>query len=134
MTTRPNISLTKSLKSRIWFLLRCLFSRKYRKYHAYPLLRKVVRENFQKIVEEWRESEEMLTILRKYSSRQPVTVAEKRFALAQMRDIVRVVPALAIFLLPGGALLLPLLAKALPWSLLPSAFQKKPFRNTDERT
>jgi hypothetical protein len=34
------------------------------------------------------------------------------------------VPALAIFAAPGGMLLLPLLAKLLPFNLLPSAWDK----------
>jgi hypothetical protein len=34
------------------------------------------------------------------------------------------VPALAIFAAPGGMLLLPLLAKLLPFDLLPSAWDK----------
>jgi len=36
------------------------------------------------------------------------------------------VPALAIFAAPGGLLLLPLLAKLLPFNVLPSAWDEKP--------
>ena len=37
-------------------------------------------------------------------------------------DIVKSMPALAIFLLPGGALLLPIVLKIIP-NLVPSAFK-----------
>jgi len=37
-------------------------------------------------------------------------------------DLVKSMPALAIFLLPGGALLLPLVLKIIP-DLIPSAFR-----------
>ena len=36
----------------------------------------------------------------------------------------KAVPALAIFAAPGGLLLLPLLAKLLPFNMLPSAWDK----------
>jgi hypothetical protein len=39
-------------------------------------------------------------------------------------DVAKAVPALAIFAAPGGMLLLPILAKLLPFSLLPSAWEK----------
>jgi hypothetical protein len=40
----------------------------------------------------------------------------------QFKDIVRSMPSLAIFMLPGGALLLPLVLKVIP-DLVPSAFR-----------
>ena len=40
----------------------------------------------------------------------------------QFKDIVKSMPSLAIFLLPGGALLLPLVLKVIP-DLVPSAFR-----------
>jgi hypothetical protein len=43
---------------------------------------------------------------------------------AQLIDLAKVVPALAIFAAPGGMLLLPLLAKLLPFNLLPSAWDR----------
>jgi len=41
------------------------------------------------------------------------------------------VPALAIFAAPGGMLLLPLLAKLLPFSVLPSSWDKDRKRPVD---
>ena len=43
---------------------------------------------------------------------------------AQLIDLAKAVPALAIFAAPGGMLLLPLVAKLLPFSVLPSAWEK----------
>ena len=89
-------------------------------------MRRILRENSDKVLQEFIESEKMLEILWKYSKREPVTAKERRFALSQMKDLIRIVPAFAIFLLPGGALLLPLIARAIPWRMLPSAFSEKP--------
>ena len=126
MKNKPDESLLKTAKQQVWFLLRCLFSKKFRKYQGYPLMRRILRENSDKVLQEFIESEKMLEILWKYSKREPVTAKERRFALSQMKDLIRIVPAFAIFLLPGGALLLPLIARAIPWRMLPSAFSEKP--------
>ena len=47
--------------------------------------------------------------------------AEKKRVKTQLLDICKSVPSLAIFMLPGGGVLLPLLIKFIP-ELLPSAF------------
>ncbi len=47
--------------------------------------------------------------------------AEKKQVKAQLLDICKSIPSLAIFMLPGGGVLLPLLIKFIP-ELLPSAF------------
>ena len=49
----------------------------------------------------------------------PQEVAE---AKGQLLDIAKVIPAASPFLAPGGDGLLPLMAKALPFDLFPSAF------------
>jgi hypothetical protein len=47
---------------------------------------------------------------------------EKEVVRTQFMDIVKTVPSLAIFLLPGGAILLPIVLKVIP-NLIPSAFR-----------
>jgi hypothetical protein len=47
---------------------------------------------------------------------------EKEKIKTQLLDICKAIPSLAVFLLPGGALLLPILIKLIP-DILPSAFQ-----------
>ena len=74
---------------------------------------------------EVQETGEMLTTLRKISMGQPTSEQERHEAVEQAKDLARTVPAFGIFLLPGGALLLPLVAKVVPWRLLPSAFERK---------
>jgi hypothetical protein len=48
---------------------------------------------------------------------------EKKKIKKQLLDICKSIPSLAIFLLPGGSLLLPILIKFIP-TLLPSAFNE----------
>ena len=55
-----------------------------------------------------------------------LTAEERGKVRAQLIDLAKAVPALAIFAAPGGMLLLPLLAKLLPFNLLPSAWDKPP--------
>ena len=44
----------------------------------------------------------------------------------QLIDVAKSIPALAIFALPGGGILLPVLIKVLPFNILPSSFQDEP--------
>lgn len=98
---------------------------KYRGEVGYPWLRSLLRDNWKKVRQELSESNEMLMILWKYSKGHNLADEEKKAAKEQLGDIIKTVPALGIFLLPGGMILLPLLAKALPWDLMPSSFKEK---------
>jgi hypothetical protein len=51
-----------------------------------------------------------------------LTKEEKELVKTQFKDIVKSMPSLAIFMLPGGAFLLPLILKIIP-DLVPSAFR-----------
>ena len=55
--------------------------------------------------------------------RKTIDILEKSKIKIQLLDICKAIPALAVFLLPGGALLLPLLIKLIP-DILPSAFKE----------
>ena len=48
---------------------------------------------------------------------------EKAAVKEQMLDICKAIPAFTVFLLPGGAILLPLLIKFIP-TILPSSFRE----------
>ena len=85
----------------------------------------LVKENYPKLKEELSESKDLAFLLWKASKGHPLTKDEKHAAKEQLKDLARVIPALGIFALPGGAILLPILGKVLPWSFLPSAFRKK---------
>ena len=80
-------------------------------------------KNFQRLMTEVRETGELSVLLTKAARRQPLTADERARMRAQLIDVAKAIPALAIFAAPGGMLLLIALAKVLPFNLLPSAFQ-----------
>lgn len=84
----------------------------------------VVTGNLEALVSEIRETGELGTLLAKAAAGKALTADEKRKVKAQLVDLAKAVPALAIFAAPGGMLLLPLLAKLLPFSVLPSSWDK----------
>lgn len=84
-----------------------------------------VTENLGALVTEIRETGELGTLLTRAAAGQRLTAEEKRKIRAQLVDLAKAVPALALFAAPGGSLLLPVLVKLLPFNLLPSAWEKK---------
>lgn len=80
-------------------------------------------KNFQRLMTEVRETGELSVLLARAARGQPLTAEERKRMRAQLIDVAKVVPALAIFAAPGGVLLLIALAKVLKINLLPSAFQ-----------
>lgn len=82
---------------------------------------KVLGRNKDKLATELKESKELVFLITK-STREELTKEEKETVKAQFLDIIKSMPALAIFMLPGGAILLPLVLKILP-DLVPSAFR-----------
>jgi hypothetical protein len=83
-----------------------------------------VTDNLDALVTEIRETGELGQLLAKAAAGGTLTKDEKRKVKAQLIDLAKAVPALAIFAAPGGMLLLPLVAKLLPFSLVPSAWTK----------
>jgi hypothetical protein len=81
----------------------------------------VIMRNRDKLTQEIKESRELVYLVRK-SAVEELTKEEKEKVKTQFKDIIRGIPALTIFMLPGGAILLPLILKIIP-SLLPSAFR-----------
>jgi hypothetical protein len=82
---------------------------------------KILGRNKDKLALELKQSKELVYLIRK-SATTELTKEEKEVVKAQFKDIVRSMPSLAIFLLPGGAVLLPLVLKIIP-DLVPSAFR-----------
>lgn len=64
-----------------------------------------------------------LVMLLTHSTHRSLDAREKKKVKKQLLEICKTVPSLAIFLLPGGSLLLPLLVKFIP-QMLPSAFNE----------
>lgn len=88
---------------------------------------KVLGRNKDKLAKELKESKELVYLISK-STKQELTKEEKEMVKAQFMDIIKSMPALAIFMLPGGAILLPLVLKVLP-DLVPSAFRDNELEN-----
>ncbi|SHG22422.1 LETM1-related biofilm-associated protein [Flagellimonas flava] len=81
---------------------------------------KLILRNSKRLKKELTESKELVGLLSK-SAVKELTSEEKKKVQNQLLDIFKSVPSLAIFMLPGGAVLLPIFIKLIP-KLLPSAF------------
>ncbi|MBO3100085.1 LETM1-related biofilm-associated protein [Gelidibacter pelagius] len=81
---------------------------------------KLISRNSKRLVKELRESKELMVLLTQ-STQRDLTDEEHKKIQEQLLDIFKSIPSLAIFMLPGGAILLPLFIKFIP-KLLPSAF------------
>ncbi len=77
-------------------------------------------------MQEARETGDLAVLLAKAARGVKLTGEERRRMRAQLIDVAKVIPALAIFAAPGGVLVLLALSKVLPFNLLPSAFQDEP--------
>ncbi|MBT8253838.1 MAG: hypothetical protein KJN68_07695 [Bacteroidia bacterium] len=84
------------------------------------LVSKLLSRNSKRLQRELRESKEVVRLIGK-STIQDLSPEEQKQLQDQLLDIFKTIPSLAIFMLPGGALLLPLVVKIIP-KLLPSSF------------
>ena len=83
-------------------------------------VKKLILRNSKRLKKELSESRELVSLLTK-SATQDLSVEERKKVQQQLLDIFKTIPSLAIFMLPGGAVLLPIFIKLIP-KLLPSAF------------
>lgn len=86
------------------------------------MVMKLINRNSKRLLKELRESKELMFLLTK-STTKNLTDKEQKKVNEQLLDIIKSIPSLAIFMLPGGAILLPLFVKFIP-KLLPSAFDE----------
>ncbi|WP_019668684.1 LETM1-related biofilm-associated protein [Eudoraea adriatica] len=84
------------------------------------VVNKLILRNSKRLQKELSESKELMQLLSK-STVKDLSSEEKKKVQNQLIDIFKSIPSLAIFLLPGGAVLLPIFIKLIP-KLLPSAF------------
>jgi hypothetical protein len=77
---------------------------------------------------EIKETGDLALLLAKKAAGQDLSDDESARMWDQLKDVARVVPSLAVFTLPGGALLLPLLYRLLPFDIRPSSFRPGRFR------
>lgn len=86
------------------------------------MVTKLISRNSKYLYQELIDSKELVVLISQSTVRD-LTDEESKKVQEQLLDIFKSIPSLAIFLLPGGALLLPLVVKFIP-KLLPSAFDK----------
>jgi hypothetical protein len=87
-------------------------------------VKELLHRNELRLYQELSQSKEALSLIKK-STHTSLSEEEKQKIKIQLLDICKAIPAFAIFMLPGGALLLPLLIKLIP-DILPSAFREEP--------
>lgn len=86
------------------------------------IVNKLILRNSKRLQKELSESKELVTLLSRSTVRD-LTPEEKKKVQDQLLDIFKSIPSLAIFILPGGAVLLPIFIKLIP-KLLPSSFDE----------
>ena len=84
------------------------------------VVNKLILRNSKRLQKELSESKELVALISK-STVKDLTAEEKKKVQKQLVDIFKSIPSLAIFILPGGAVLLPIFIKLIP-KLLPSSF------------
>lgn len=72
----------------------------------------------------------LLVRLIKKSIKEELTLWEKKIVRAQTFNLLKILPAFAVFMLPGGTLWLFLLIKLMP-GILPSSFRANTIKNKD---
>jgi hypothetical protein len=83
---------------------------------------RILGRNKDRLVQELKESKELVYLVRQSTVRE-LTPEEKEKVKTQSMDLMKSVPSIGIYLIPGGALWLPLVLKLIP-DLLPSAFKE----------
>jgi hypothetical protein len=131
LTAVPDDFVTESIEKTNEFIVRYKNEIPYFKYsnpvkHFYDQTTQTVvtliGRNKNRLVKEIVQSKELMLLLA-YSTRRDLDEKEKKKVRKQLLDICKTIPSLAIFLLPGGSLLLPIFIKFIP-TLLPSAFNE----------
>lgn len=84
---------------------------------------RIVFENMDALWKEIRETGDLAYLLAKRAAGNRLTKEENARMRDQLVDVVKAVPSLAVFTLPGGFVLLPIVLKLLPWDLRPSSFR-----------
>ena len=84
------------------------------------MVTKLISRNKKRLQKELEQSKELVKLIGQSTIRD-LSKKEQKQLQEQLFDVIKSIPSLAIFMLPGGALLLPLFIKFIP-RLLPSAF------------
>lgn len=93
------------------------------------IVSRLIKRNSKRLLKELSQSKEAMLLLSQ-STQRNLTDEEQKKVQTQLLDIFKSIPSLAIFMLPGGMLLLPLFVKFIP-KLLPSAFDENRIEDKD---
>ena len=96
------------------------------------IVKKLILRNSKRLLKELSQSAELVSLLSKSTVRD-LSSEEKKKVQNQLLDIFKSIPSLAIFILPGGAILLPIFIKLIP-KLLPSAFDENRIEEEEKFT
>ena len=91
---------------------------------------KILGRNKDKLAIELKNSKELVSLISKSTIRE-LTKEEKEKVKDQFFDLAKTIPSLALFMLPGGALILPVVLKIIP-GLVPSAFVNNKIEEEEE--
>lgn len=83
---------------------------------------RILGRNKEKLSNELAESKELMQLIKK-STKEDLSKEEKEKIKKQFLDLLKAMPSVGIFLLPGGTILLPIILKIVP-DLLPSTFKE----------
>ena len=86
-------------------------------------IKALLEKNKKRLAKELFQSKEAVYLIKK-STYSKLSEEEKEKVRMQLLDICKAIPAFAVFILPGGTLLLPLLIKLIP-DILPSSFREE---------
>lgn len=84
-----------------------------------------IEDNLDRVLLEARETGDLLQLLGRAARGHKLTPEERARSREQLIDLAKVVPSLAIIAAPGGTIIFAALLKVLPFSLLPSSFQRR---------
>ena len=90
--------------------------------HLIKRLKYILVKNKDRVAQEIRESQELMTLLNK-SRKQQLTKVEQAKVREQLIDIIKIMPTVIIIALPFTFITLPILLSLMPKSSFPSAFQ-----------
>jgi hypothetical protein len=82
----------------------------------------LLHKNRKRLAKELHQSKELVILLNK-SAYTKLTEQEKLTVKTQLLDICKSIPAFTIFMLPGGIILLPIVAKLIP-DIMPNIFKR----------
>ncbi len=91
-------------------------------------IKELLQKNRRRLETELNNNKELLALLFKYTHTK-LTESEKEAMKSQLIEVFRTIPAFAIFLLPGGLILLPIVAKLIP-DIMPSSFRDDPDKSS----